>query len=163
MSVKYRKTTGASARSLRACAAVAIMFLFVFAYTAGSAWSFETQVPADNRVLRNHSFSSLNTPPSSAEDPCLPLLQSIRHTNPISAADETRRDAGKVAALGLVFGVRFALGPKEIAGSGKAGSRFSPYIGVPGSGNMQVLAVSAYRQCKREEALNGLSDWRWKR
>ncbi|MCB9990187.1 MAG: hypothetical protein H6867_02260 [Rhodospirillales bacterium] len=97
-------------------------------------------------------------------DTCLSLLKSVRYTASPSAMDRDRHVAGKAAALGVVFGVRFALGPKEVARSGghNKAVRFDLWEARE-SNSRQAMAVAEYRRCKNEEALKAISDWRWKR
>jgi len=136
----------------------------VLAISAGSALAFEAADPAT--VMEKPGdlpLVSEKLPPSMA-DSCLPLLKSVRHTSPVSAMDRTQRSAGKAAALGVVFGVRFALGPKEIATSNRNKGRFDIWQTSGGSaGDRHALAVADYRACQKEKALEALSGFRWKR
>jgi hypothetical protein len=63
---------------------------------------------------------SLKASPSSpaVTDLCLPLLRSFHQQSSDVVADRNQRNAGddaaaRLSALGLVFGVRYALGPPE--------------------------------------------------
>ena len=80
-----------------------------------------------------------------------------------------RRNAGNKTApgmmVGVLLGVKFALGPKER--SSKAQKR-APKLDLWSvheryQSNRNVLAVSAYRTCKKEQALNALNNFRWQR
>lgn len=79
--------------------------------------------------------------------------------------DRDRRSAGSAAAVGLVFGLRFALGPVENRKPG--GSRNAPRLDIwqPGvQADPQALAIADYRRCKNDEALKMLNEeWRWNR
>ena len=77
--------------------------------------------------------------------------------------DRDRRAAGQAAAISLVFGVRFALGPKEVRRSKSDKSvQFEVWKAEDHSG-AQALAVADYRRCKNREALQAISDFRWER
>lgn len=151
---------------------LAIMML-ALSFTAGNAWSFESQSLSVNMsdasaIEKSRDGNKLITksPPPSMADTCLPLLHSIRHTAPTSAMDRNQRAAGAATALGLVIGVRFALSPPKKAGSRRKTN--GPAIdlwqteGVT-AGNRHALAVSAYRQCQKEQALKALQGFSWKR
>ncbi len=142
--------------------------LSAFIISAGSApesaWAFEAQDPANVFEAENISLASDPLSPSMA-DSCLPLLKSIHQIHSASAMDRNQRSAGKVAALGIFVGVRFALGPKEIAKSNR--NRKARLDVWQTTGNIvddrHALAVSDYRSCQKEKALKALSDFRWKR
>lgn len=123
------------------------------------AFAFETVVPAAPPVKAATSVPA-------AADPCLPFLSPVRYALAPAPADTPVRDyrvTGGAAALGLVVGLRFALGPKELT---RGSHHRAPTLGFwqPDSGTgAQALAVADYRRCKSEAALNALSDWRWER
>lgn len=106
-----------------------------------------------------------------ASDRCLSLLKTVNHVNgPVPAMPDRRYDASKAAALGVVFGVKFALGPKEVTHNKRSNrrspkARFSAWQldNQSAAGGYKVLAVADYRRCRNEQALNFLSDWRWSR
>lgn len=132
---------------------------------AGSAQAFELEDSASSVENTKRSALLSDTPSSAMADSCLPLLKSIHQTNSVSAMDRNQRSAGKAAALGVVFGVRFALGPKEIAKSryGKPRLDLWQTAGSISNDSRHALAVSEYRACQKEKALNALSDFRWER
>lgn len=143
-------------------------FLIIFCLFAGPAWSFETSQGGYEVRVSERDVQALTSSPSNASSPdvvdsCLPLLKSIHRISPSSAMDRNQRSAGKVAALGLVLGVRFALTPPQ-----KTRSAVKPRLDVwqlngVQAGNRSALAVSAYRQCQKEQALQALNEFRWAR
>ena len=146
-----------------------VFFVLVICMAAGPAWSFETVhghldgvTPAKIQDVSTHSARHAYKSPSSPVqvDTCLPLLSSAHP----QVSNRTQRSAGKAAALGLVFGVRFALSPPKKAASREKGMRIG--LWQPQSvleGNRSALAVSAYRECQKDKALQALSDFRWRR
>lgn len=154
-------------RRRSAALALAALMAFNTAFLAGghaSATRLDqppSAIAADGTTL---PILSVPAPVPANDDSCLPLLKSVRNfTPPPSATDRDRRSAGQAAAIGLVFGVRFALGPKETARSRRQGGvRFD--VWQPRDDNsIQAMAVADYRRCKNDQALKALSDWRWKR
>jgi len=78
--------------------------------------------------------------------------------------DRGRASEGQAqaAALGLVLGVRFALGPKEVIRSNR--SRVEIRQPFSTTEDTYALAIADYRRCKNEQALRALNDeWRWSR
>ncbi len=142
-----------------------LAFAIVLTFTAGSVQAFEAQDPASSVENAERSALLSDSPSSTMADSCLPLLKSIHQTNSVSAMDRNQRSAGKAAALGVVFGVRFALGPKEIAKPRRGKARLDLWqtSGSIADNNRHALAVSDYRACQKEKALEALSDFRWKR
>ena len=86
-----------------------VIFLFVF--SVGTAWSY---VYDDGSRGFNVSHETLpgNMTSSTAVDACTPLLNTLHHTPAKLAAVRTQRSVGKIAALGMVLGARYALEPK---------------------------------------------------
>ncbi len=94
--------------------------------------------------------------PQSVADSCLPLLK-VRHTSPVSTTDGIQRSAGQAAALGFVFGIRIALGPREQ--TGPAHVSIGPELWQSSDdGSNSALAVAEYRRCKNEQMLGKLTD-----
>ncbi|MCB1591800.1 MAG: hypothetical protein KDI90_05030 [Alphaproteobacteria bacterium] len=160
----------------RVAVAYLVGFVLLLAFSAGNAWSYAfhgASLPlADHSTLssdRAQSYSpreSLNVPSSTNADHCLPLLKSIQPISSESALDRNQRTAGKIAALGLLFGVRLAPGPLERPGKAQAATnlqvKFSPDASTH---NRAALSVVAYRKCRKQEALKELSrnHFRWSR
>jgi len=154
-------------KRLYAAAILSIFFTVILIMFTGPAWSIE--LDQSTSVIETDKNASLTTssPESTiAEDKCLSLLKAVRYTNPPSAMDRDRRSAGKATALGLVFGVRFALGPKEVTKRDKSGDAVRFDFWQPRDRNTnakQAMAVADYRRCVKEQNLRALSDWRWQR
>lgn len=132
-----------------------LALVFILAVSAGSAWSHESFGDAD-------AMPASYSPPLSETDSCLPLLKSVRHVSPDTVTDKTQRSAGKMAALGFIFGVRFALGPVEVPGHSQGSARVVADIRTP-SGDRDgrnALATLAYRHCRKGEALSALASVR---
>lgn len=148
-------------RAARTVASYATCLAVILSVSAGSAWSLDRIEPS--QAFEASSYSSQLPPPSMA-DSCLPLLNT-RHTTPVSDMDRTQRTAGTAAALGIVFGVRFALGPKETAKSNRSGNaRFTIWQPANATaGDQHALAVADYRNCQKEQALKALNEFRWTR
>ncbi len=147
----------------RGCAFVVRIILLIVAclLLAGSpARAFEvTEMPAEEAAVKAALSSSSS---SALADPCLYLLKSIREQNESAAVDRQYRNAaGSAAAVGLVFGVRFALGPQETM---KVRRRQSPAVAFhvwetrDSVGGGQALAIADYRACRNEQALRALTD-----
>lgn len=98
-------------------------------------------------------------------DKCLSLLN-VSYNKRQHSDIRHKQNIGKSAAIGLVFGLRFALGPKEVLKNTRAKDIeldvWSPRDSAS-SDIIQVAAVSQYRRCKKEETLNALNDFRWQR
>lgn len=155
--------------SKRLCGAtiLSVFFTILLIAFAGPAWSIE--LDRSGSVIETDENTSLTTSSPEATiagDKCLSLLKTVRYTNPPSAMDRDRRSAGKATAMGLVFGVRFALGPKEVVKRNKSGDtvRFDFWQPRDRDTNAQeALAVADYRRCVKEQSLRAISDWRWQR
>jgi hypothetical protein len=144
---------------------VSSLFAGCLLFTASCpSWAIEA-------VALDHSSAALSAVETSpltsntvhAGDPCRSLLgASARQASPVSAMDHDRQSAGTAAAVGLVLGIHFALGPKEVTGP----RRSSVSVGLlqaRDTGGMQALAISQYRRCRNEQALQSLKDLRWSR
>lgn len=166
----YFQNANSRSRGLKKTATLSLSlaaFIVILSMGAGSAWSLDRFDPGS--VIKDaqiqHNFST-NSSSSTSVDGCLPLLKSIRHTSAPSAMDRNQRTAGKAAALGLVFGIRFALEPsKKSKSSTSRLDIWQPQNTL--AGNQQALAIADYRNCQKERALNSsiqaIQDFRWKR
>ncbi len=124
-----------------------------------------------NTVAHSHEKYSLNSfqisvsrealkekplPPSAVADACTPLLKTAHDTSSALVTRRNQRTAGKVAALGMILGARFALEPTESHQEdpitmGKARLAHK---------NVQARsaqAIAAYRQCQKDRALDQLA------
>lgn len=172
--------TDSNANKLKTCRrnlfAAAVVAALTSAPFAG-AWAVEFHNAAESAGIHGTGAAIEFTMERDEEqampvsDKCLSLLKTVNHVNgPVAAMPDRTRDAGHAAALGLIFGVKFALGPKESAQNKRSGrrspkARFSVWQvdDQHETGSYKALAVSDYRRCRNEEALNFLSDWRWSR
>lgn len=147
-------------------AARILAYTIIFTSFTGSALAFTTHhalldEPVQRMSVDEQSLAIEHVPAPSVADSCLPLLKSIHLPPRKSVTDRNQRSAGKAAALGLVFGVRFALSPlktpKTVSPS-KVNSRFD--VWKAGSykslENRSALAVTAYRSCRKQQALYSL-------
>ncbi|HBR68939.1 MAG TPA: hypothetical protein DEA55_06145 [Rhodospirillaceae bacterium] len=137
----------------------------IITLSAGSVQAFELEDSASSVETAERSALVSDFPSSAMADSCLPLLKSIHETTSVSAMDRNQRSAGKAAALGVVFGVRFALGPKEVAKPRHGQVRLDLWQTASSisDNNRHALAISDYRACRKEKALNALSEFRWQR
>ena len=144
--------------------AVLLSFVLVLCLTVGPAWSFEVSDSHDQINPEVEAITSTHLSSPTVVDPCLPLLKSIHHVSSTSAMDRNQRSAGKAAAVGLVLGVRFALSPPAKVKSHADRPRLDVWHASNVSGgDRSALAVTAYRQCQKEQALKALSSFRWAR
>ena len=168
---------GKAAKSLKTCAAAASLVLLIstgtsFAFTTYDGYQDVPPLKVKSVALK----SPLQYKPSSAvTDSCLPLLKSIHKIPSKSVTDRNQRSAGKsaapVAALGLIFGVRYALTPPGNASAQKAVAsenqgEFDVWHHDGGSlsqDNRSALTVTAYRACQKKQALSALNGARWSR
>ena len=161
-----RRKAGVSTRwGVRMC--LALTLTGILTISSGPARSIEIDQSSPAIAGENSPLSYKTSPHAAISDEkCLSLLKAVRYDNASSAMDRSRHSAGKATALGLVFGVRFALGPKEVMKNTRSGDavRFGLWEARDKDVNAaQALAISDYRRCKNEQTLRGLSDWRWQR
>lgn len=136
----------------------------VFLLIAVPAGAFETTKASAliTEEMRAKPLSFTKKSPHEAQaDPCLPLLQARRHSSGASALSfQHRRPVGKTAtpvALGLVLGIRVALGPKNVVKSSDR-VQIGPEIRTDRAGSDNyALAVAAYRSCKNKHTLSLLN------
>jgi len=83
---------------------LAAAFILVFSF--GSASSFN---PPDMDV--NTGSKNIRKPLLSVENVCRSLLNPTHNTSTLAPTDEIQRKAGKLVALGVILGARFALEP----------------------------------------------------
>ncbi len=137
------------------CAALNISLAHAIETTKASGLLTEKEQTA-------YSSLSPHSSPFSRKDkrlsPCLKFLShgSVSPKQDVGAGNN-RQLAGAAAvpaALGLVFGVRLVLGPKEIVPSSKR-VQIGPEIRGFSHDNTQsyALAIAAYRKCEKEEFL----------
>lgn len=152
--------------------------VFVMLVCAGQAHSFETKMAsAGDNIHMSSSFKN-SSPSDINAGPCSPFLGSASFQSPLhfngadddAMMDRTRRHAG-TAALGVMFGLRFALQPVRYKTAKSAAYKRQNAIQVAEKSGLQfdvwstedkyrsnrsALAVAAYRQCQKERALQAL-------
>lgn len=139
-------------------------FVFVLCIASHPAWSFESVEYSAQPYAEKQALTSTHPSSPTVVDSCLSLLKSIPHISSTSIMDRNQRSAGKAAAVGLVLGVRFALSPPTKTKSYADRPRLDLWQPAGGSaGDRSALAVSAYRQCQKEQALKAISNFRWAR
>lgn len=160
---------------------VSFMMLLVL---RGPAWSFNIVTPDRDRspiTILDHNTASpqsasdktalTSSSAAGVEDPCLPLLKAVRYSAGSSSPPAVNQRsihgdaAGRATALGLIIGVRFALGPQESNGSSRRRPSARLDVWQPNDNirNPHALAVADYRDCRKDQALKALSNWRWSR
>ncbi len=161
------RANGVASSSFKISLSLSILVIML-ALCAGKAWSFE-RVPAgeagryiDNTTTPDTQNFSSSSPVQN--DACLPLLNN--HASAGSAMDRNQRTAGKAAAVGLVFGIRFALQPsREITPSKPSLDVWAQDGGI--QGDRSALAIADYRRCQKDKALKSsiqsLGEFRWRR
>lgn len=132
-----------------------IVFLFVF--SVGTAWSYVYDDDySDFNSVSHETPKSEKRSSSAAADVCTPLLNTLHHTPSTSSADRTQRSVGKIAALGMMLGARFALEPKphDDASVLNVDAILEHHVKVtrkPALHSAQTIA--AYRTCLKNQAL----------
>ncbi|MCB1783515.1 MAG: hypothetical protein KDI13_05915 [Alphaproteobacteria bacterium] len=127
--------------------------------SGNAAWSFERTAASALSAPSGHLIQDVSyvqkVPSSSVADSCLPLLTSSHESPSSSATDRNQRTAGKVAALSMAFGVRFALGPLENPAFKHEAESAGEVLSLNGQGqrDRHAMKVAAYRNCQKEQAL----------
>lgn len=81
-------------------------------------------------------------------DACLSLLQGAKQASQKQATTPVQPVAGQAAALSLIFGVRYALGPVETPRA--AVTEQTPAVHVDGQ---RAAAIAQYRRCRNDQSL----------
>lgn len=112
-----------------------VCFLIVL-MISGTAWSYDGQ----DVSRETHSFVPI---PKVKSDYCTSYMKSL-HMLPLSAEPsvERQRNVGKIAALGMIFGARYALEPSKFSVIPKDFKPVNP-----------AQIIVAYRQCKKNKSL----------
>lgn len=87
-------------------------FIFALSLAAGSAWSAWSPDGGAAPAKITAGSGSVKQISSEAAS-CPPLLKAVHHSPRKRSIEETRRSVGAAAARGFVFGVRYALTPRE--------------------------------------------------
>lgn len=123
--------------------------LILLGFSFSTAWSYDNQNDVSRETLNNTS-----SPSSVVVDLCIPLLKSNLNSSQ-SATDRNQRSVGKVAALSMILGARFALEPSDYDAmtpvQNKA--RFLRHVQDDRKPTRSAQAIAAYRQCQKDHAL----------
>lgn len=127
-----------------------------------AAWSFEV-ITAPAQEVREAAAVMRMPDAAPAGDSCLYILRNAQEREGLSERERYyRQSAGSAAAVGLVFGVRFALGPSELNKSRRRvpeqAAAFRVWEPRESTGGAQALAVADYRACRNEQTLRALTD-----
>lgn len=105
-------------------------------------------LPSATITVAGKAVPDETAPRTAATDSCLPLLQITQKSAPGPATATVQPQAGQAAAISLLFGVRYALGPVE---SGRAAAP-AQNIAVHTDGQ-HAAAIAQYRRCRNEQSL----------
>lgn len=142
--VSIRKITNSLSKNYKS--GVLPVLAVVFTLSIGTAWSYENS---------NVSRETLYVPPLVSAEQCNPLLNSAQNSPDTFGVDEDQRKAGKVAALGLILGVRFALEP---TGTNQATvPSFTKETSAEVPQERSAQAIISYRKCLKDQALSKLA------
>ncbi|PCJ99089.1 MAG: hypothetical protein COA45_06505 [Zetaproteobacteria bacterium] len=135
-----------------------LSFTFIIVFFMGTAWSFEKiykPTTINNSAHISNALYNTKLPSSPVMDMCKSLLKSTQHISSHISTGGSQRAAGKIAALGIILGVRFALEPKNNENV-RAMSVKNHVLRHQKKvlGNRSAQAVIAYRRCQKEHALN---------
>lgn len=127
------------------------IFLAVFIVLATPARSF---TPAEGVLVRQGQQVKSN-------DPCAAYLNDAQQgkTGPVLQQAVLREDATPAAALSLMLGVRYAVGPTERAGTTARGLYYGAESGAalhPDLSGQRAQAVAQYRSCRNNLLLQAL-------
>lgn len=153
--------TDARSRRLRVRVFFAVVAVCVLGVSP-AAWSFE--VITTPRPAIDEAVAVMRAPEAApAGDSCLYILRNAQEREGLSERERYyRQSAGSAAAVGLVFGVRFALGPSEVNKAQRRvpeqAAAFRVWEPRESTGSAQALAIADYRACRNEQALRALTD-----
>lgn len=142
---KFAHVSGSSNRMSGVLPVIALATALTL--SIGTAWSY------DNNVSRETFIDNLKSPSSAVVAQCVPLLNKTTNTSPPSTTARTQRTAGKVAALGLLLGVRFALEPKQDNLSVQQPLNKTANVS-DSKNNRTAHAIASYRNCLKTQMLN---------
>ncbi|GEM_PF-3710695 len=115
-------------------------------------WTLFSQTNLSSVAL-NASVTENSVPGTTASnvvvaDACLSLLQGAQRASQQATAHSVPPVAGQAAALSLIFGVRYALGPVETPGTAK--TEQTPAVHTDGQ---RAAAIAQYRRCRNDQSL----------
>ena len=159
MTFRYYKTlhnTIAIGSLLRFKTRLLPVLIFVLAFSMNTAWSYESYQTPNNKNYGLTKTYSKKVPSSAVADMCKSLLKSNHHISPNSATVRNQRTAGKVTALGMLLGARFALDPKNNNTHKSQPIRQHVRIkdGKILGNDRSAQAIAAYRRCQKEYVLS---------
>lgn len=93
--------------------------------------------------------------PSTAAKQCNALLNKNQPQPPRTAAVDNQRTAGKLVTISYLLGQRFALAPKINMKAKATVERLAKARGT--NSNRSALAIAAYRNCQKQNALSRLA------
>lgn len=125
-------------RSLLAAACILVI-------TIGSASSFNP-----HNMDMNTGNKNIKKPLLSVENACRSLLNPIQNTSSLAPADKDQRKAGKLVALGVILGARFALEPKDAPESDVQSASVSSKASTR---DTKAGSIIRYRDCIKKETL----------
>ncbi|QQG36400.1 MAG: hypothetical protein HYS17_00995 [Micavibrio aeruginosavorus] len=125
-----------------------------------SAWPFEITSETESYSHGGVVAAAAMRLDPSISDPCLYLLKPLREQESFMAADRRYREAsGSAMAVGLVLGVRFALGPQERAGARSHARPVAAFhVWEPHQVQSPARAIADYRACRNQRTLQALID-----
>lgn len=124
------------------------------------AWSFETAPMSESHALSGAVAPVVLRPDASSGDPCLYMLKTMQAQESTMANERRYREtSGSAMAVGLVLGVRFALGPQERTRSGQRPRPVAAFhVWEPHQAQSPALAIADYRACRNQHTLQALTD-----
>ena len=152
LNVKITRNTLASGSLKWFKNSILLVTAFFLTSSISDAWSYEGRMSAfDNNV--SHETLNSSFPSSTAADMCKSLLQNNKHTPTATPNGRIQRNAGKVTALGILLGARFALEPKNNADITPHKTNLVRHNKVKDS-NRSAQSIAAYRKCQKEYILS---------
>lgn len=139
-----------------------LLVVLVFIFTIGSARSYVNDHERASAALLDvsHETSLTNyTTSSSNTGLCTSLLNTQIQMSSKTPVIRTQRSVGKVAALGLLLGVRFALEPKQNH-SANVTINDAPLMHQVKAVDKTTKKVVAYRRCIKDQALSRIASTR---
>ncbi len=156
--VKAGALTPRMASCVRFCATFCVLFGAGVVSGHAPAWSFEVITAPE---AQGQAVNIMRAPQAPAGDSCLYILNQAQERDAASARERYyRQSAGSAAAVGLVLGVRFALGPASVQKSRRLSSPPAAFRVWESrdTGGAQALAIADYRACRNEQTLRALTD-----
>ncbi len=114
------------------------IFVLAIVFPAGNAWTYENYNTSFEKSVSREALHIKPTLASVVTDSCKHLLKANNDASANQNTNLNQRNAGKIAAIGIILGARFATEPK---------------------GNMKKMdssaqAVAKFRKCHKENTLS---------